>query len=572
MSTSRVDPGAQMSDRWLAPVTGICAAGPVIVSTLRAILDGWAPAGDQANIAVRAYDVFTSRSPLVGLHSDVSALTHHAVYSLGPMLFWLLSVPARVASPGSLAFTMGLANTAAIVGVVVLARRRGGRILMFITAGAVVLMSRSLAPEILHDVWNPSAGLFPFTLLIFLSWSLACGEYRLLPLTVLVASFVAQCQLAFVPPSLAALAVGLAGLFVALRGRARTNRSAAGPRPGSGRAWPWMLAALLVAAICWAPPAIDQIEGSQGNLTAVIRTAEANRSTLGATIGWRTVVLAVGVPPWWLRDPAGAFERKNEVRTAPSPLASASTVLALFALLLLAVVGLIRRRAELLAGALIALALCAGLATVAATTPTTRLLSATLGYTLWSGSPIGMFVWVVIAWPAAAILAEQARRLPRASPALAGALGVAVVACAAAAVAIGERPDEHLQEYRPLEEMLARLETALPRGRTVKLVGYLGSATFRMKMAARYALVRHGVRPVSPGTDTRLGSWYELDHHRFACTVYIQDGIRSPVPAAALIASVLDGAGHPVSAWVSPRGCRPLPAPRAARPPGPRGA
>ena len=72
------------TDRWLAPVAGLCAAGPVIASTLRALLDGWIPAGYEANIATRAYDVFTSRTPLVGLHSDASALTNHAVYSLGP--------------------------------------------------------------------------------------------------------------------------------------------------------------------------------------------------------------------------------------------------------------------------------------------------------------------------------------------------------------------------------------------------------------------------------------------------------------------------------------------------------
>src|SRR6202011_1452960 len=202
----------RLAEHWLAPVVGLCAAGPVIASTARALSDGWLPAGDQANIATRAYDVLSSHTPLVGLHSDVSAVTHQAVYSLGPMLFWLLALPARLGSPGTLVLTMGIVNAAAIVGAVVLARRRGGLTLMFVAGIAIVLMCRSLAPEVLHDVWNPSAGLFPFTLLIFLCWSLACGEYRLLPITVLVASFVVQCQLAFVPPVLGLLAVGLIGL------------------------------------------------------------------------------------------------------------------------------------------------------------------------------------------------------------------------------------------------------------------------------------------------------------------------------------------------------------------------
>src|SRR4029077_13283629 len=129
-------------------VVGLCAAGPVIASTLRALVDGWMPAGDQAIIATRAYDVFTSRTPLVGQYSDASTVTHDVVNSLGPMLYWLLALPARFGSPGTLTLAIGLANTLAIVGVVALARRRGGLALMFVTAIAVVLMCRSLAPEV----------------------------------------------------------------------------------------------------------------------------------------------------------------------------------------------------------------------------------------------------------------------------------------------------------------------------------------------------------------------------------------------------------------------------------------
>src|SRR5260370_21488300 len=114
---------------------------------------------------------------------------------------------------------------------------------MFMSAAAMALMSRSLAPEVLRDVWSPSAGLLPFTLLSFLCWSLACGEYRLLPLTVLVASFVVQCQLAFVPPSLGLLAVGLVGLGLSLRSSradaAAQPRAEAGLPPPDGRSGAW---------------------------------------------------------------------------------------------------------------------------------------------------------------------------------------------------------------------------------------------------------------------------------------------------------------------------------------------
>jgi hypothetical protein len=554
-----------------------------MASTLRALRDGWLPAGDQAIIATRAHDVFTSHTPLLGQHSDAGALTHHSLYSLGPMLYWLLALPVRLASPGALTLTIGLLNTAAIVGAVVLARRRGGRALMFVAALAIVLMSRSLPPEALHDVWNASAGLFPFTLLLFLCWSLACGEYRLLPLTVLVASFVVQCQFAFLGPSLGALAVGLAGLVVSLRSpggdsaasrpdsrghddrghgsRGRNDRRHDSPgRDDRGHVGRWALAALLVAAVCWTTPAIQQLEESPGNLTAIARTVTANHSTLGATVGWHAVVLTVGIVPWWLTNSASPWSKKNEVRQTPSALAIASAALLLCGLLILAGAGLLRRRVELWAGALIAVALCVGVAAIASATPTTRLLSATLGYTLWLASPAGMFAWAVLAWAPIALLLERGtlleRGLPRwLTPALASAAALGGVAIAATAVVAAQRPDEHLREYRPLGALFASLDRSIPAGRTVRLIGSLDNETFRFKMAARYALVRRGIRPLSPGTDTRLGSWYELRRRRYDCTVYVEDGHARPSRGAVPIAGILYDRSHPLSVWVAPAGC-----------------
>jgi hypothetical protein len=539
---------------------GLCAAVPVIAATVQALVDGWLPAGDQANIATRAHDVFTSRSSLVGLHSDASAAVSHDVYSLGPMLFWLLAVPSRLSSPAWMTLTMGLLNTASIVGAVVLARRRGGQLLMFVTAAALVLMSRSLAPEVLHDVWNPSSGLFPFTLLFFLCWSVACGEYRLLPLMVLVASFVVQCQLAFVPPSLGLIAVALVGLGFSLR---RSSSEATAERPRRpGRPWPWALAAVVVAIACWTPPAIDQIEGHPGNLTWVVRAATANTSKLGPAVGWHAVVRAVGIPPWWLRNPASPWDRKYEVRTRSSAVATITTVLMLVVLLALAAIGMLRRRSELWTGALIALALCAGLFAVAEATPTKRVLAETLGYTMWWGSPAGMFVWLMVAWGVVVLAAELASARVRARinvPALAAAAGgAAIVAVLAAGVAAGARSDYHLPEYGPLARMYAGLNRGVPAGRTVRLLGFLGNRTFRFKQAARFAMLRRGIRPLSPGIDVRLGTWYSIRHRRYDCTVYVEDGARRPAPSAVAVARMRfdDGTGsYPVSVWVAPAGC-----------------
>jgi hypothetical protein len=562
----RLDPGLA-----LALAMGLIAAVPVIAATVHGLVDGWLPAGDQANIATRAHDVLTSRSSLVGLHSDASAAINHDVYSLGPMLFWLLAVPARLSSPGWMTLTMGLLNAASIVGAVVLARRRGGELLMFMSAAALALMSRSLAPEVLHDVWNPSAGLFPFTLLIFLCWSVACGEYRLLALTALVASFVVQCQLAFVPPSLGLIAVALAGLTLSLRG-SRRQAGADPPRP-RGRVWPWALAAVVVAIACWTPPAIDELQGHPGNLTWVVRAATAHTSKLGAAVGSHAVVRAVGIPPWWLRDPASPWDRKYELRARSSTLATITTVLMLVALVAYVAIGALRRRTELWTGAAIGLALCAGLFAVAEATPTKRVLAETLGYTMWWGSPAGMFVWLIVAWGAVALFGELAPERPRAglrirvpSPAAAVA-GAAAVAVLAAGVVAGARADYHVPEYGALARMYAGLRQGVPAGRTVRLLGFLSNSTFRFKQAARFAMLRRGIRPLSPGIDVRLGTWYDLDHRRYDCTVYVEDGARRPQGGAVAVARMHfdDGtASRPLSVWVAPAGCRRGGAKRAA--------
>lgn len=566
---------ARIADALLAPIVGVCAAGPIIASTARALSSGWLPAGDQANIAVRAWDVLGPRSSLLGLHSDLSELTHHSIYSLGPMLFWLLALPVRISDSWSLVLAMGLLNVVCVAFCVVLARRRGGIALMGLCALALVVMQRSLATELLHDIWNPAAGLMPFSVLIFLCWGLACGEHRLLPATVLAASFAAQCQLSFAVPSLALCAIGALGLALSLRGRRRAARGEEGVEPDGvaaaarGRVWPWALAALVLAAACWAPPAVDQLRGRPGNITELLRAERANHSTLGAGAGRSAVVRAVGVPPWWTSDPASPWEHKNEVRETPAHSAQRSALLVLVALAALVLAGALRREARTWSAGAIGLALCACIAAVASSTPTMRVLAATLGYTLWWASAAGMFVWLVLLWSAlrliAAIpplhraLAGGGRRHGRAR-ALAGIACVAATALAALSVASGQRPDEHLAEYRPLAAFYRALQR-VPRGATVRLIGGLGESTFRFKMAARLALVRHGVHPVSPGTDTRLGQWYELDHRPYRCTVYVQDGSRPPARGVQRLAAA-PYAGRTVSVWLSPAGCPLRPPPR----------
>ena len=573
-AAARAAARAMPARRALTITTGLAAAVPVIVATVKAVRQGWVPTADQAIIATRSYDVFTSHTPLVGQYSYAGHVTGELTHSLGPMLYWLLAIPAHFGSAANITETMAAANVLSIIGAVALARRRGGLVLMFATALAIALMCQSLAGELLHDIWNPDAGLFPFTLLIFLCWSLACGEYRLLPLTALVASYVLQANLMYFAASLGMLAVAAAGLLWPLRSRARVRAAlSAGTRAQRRSVLRFAAGALAVAAVCWSFPVADELTENPGNMTFVVRSATAHKSTLGASAGWHAVVRAVGVRPWWLYVPPDRWQRQYDVRKAPRAHTEYSAIVLLLALAAVLGAGLARRRRDLASGAMIAFVLCAALAAVAAATPTPPKLVNTLGYTMWAGSQVGMFVWLVLAFSAwiagrgalralrrARSAGGDARGVAGAAPrrlslALACAAGVAATASVGAAVAATEKPDEHVATYRATAKLANALDTALPAGRTVNLVSNLGYSTMVVKPAIRYLLARHGVRALGVGSRIRIGEYYELDHRSFEDFVYLTDGRRAPAPAARLLAKagVRDSEGlHVVSAWIAP--------------------
>jgi hypothetical protein len=574
-----------------APVlgAGLAASIPVLVSTGNAVGDGWVPAGDDGIIATRGWDVLTSHTPNVGQYSEAGlVIAHQIVHSPGPMLYWLIALPARFGGVSSLALTMGVANTIAIVGTVALARRRGGLVLMFATAIGIALMCQSLPSEALHDIWNPAAGLFPFLLLVFAGWSVACGDVVLLPLVALVASFVVQTHLMYAPPTAVVLgvaAIGLGGRWIERRRLAR-----AGHRRVRRRAWPWLAAAVALAAACWTPPIIDELENSPGNLTLIVRTVEHRGQSLGSRIGWNAVVRSIGITPWWLYVPSTAWDRKYDVGAlthpgagAPSSPGSGRTLSAIAILAALGVVALfasLALRWDVAGAALIGLGMCAAIGAEAASNPADPLLAGTLGYTMWWGSVLGFFVDLVLAWslwlalstalaprvrravrPHAWRLPARARRL-----ALAGATIVCLgaTAGAGAAAAATQRRDSHVYEYAPTRTLAAALDRVLPRGATVNYTfKRLSLGTQPIEPALRFFMVRHGDRVLAQGSLQRMGAYYELYQRPYQWLVLLaQEPYRAP-HGLRLVARVrvTDGWGtQTLAVWAGRRG----PGPRTA--------
>ncbi len=68
----------------------------VLVPAVIELSDGWRPTRDDAMISIGSYQVFSSKTPLVGVWSQASEGLRHAIFGLGPLLFWLLAVPVHL--------------------------------------------------------------------------------------------------------------------------------------------------------------------------------------------------------------------------------------------------------------------------------------------------------------------------------------------------------------------------------------------------------------------------------------------------------------------------------------------
>lgn len=545
---------------WLVLATGLLAAVPTITSMARGLAAGAAPLGDRAIEATRAIDVLTFHPPALGEFSAASNTIGHDAYSPGPALFWLLALPARIGGAG-LTVWMGLVNAISVVGVVWLAHRRGGRPLMLATGIATALMTRSLTSETWHDILNSAAPLLPFTFLIFICWSLACGEHRWLPLAVLLASFVAQAHVMFALPSLVLLVVSVVGLIVARR-HARTGALAApAERSRAGPVRRWALAAVVIGLICWAPPLAQQAahtlgaSSGPGNLALEAQLAFSHGASVGYRDGWHALVRAVGFPPWWLRPPRSIAQRLlNDVAGAPSVLSSASCLLVLVGLLVSAAAAARRRRIDVAAAAIAALGLCVAVVVATAGTPTRGGGFFTLAYSLWWTSPAGMWVWLILGFSLLTLMRPLSpprwRRF--ALPAQAATLGGLVcVAAVVALVAIDQAPDADRAAYRPIAQVDTALRSVHPLREPVLVQSTETNPPFvlsavDLEAAVTYSLRRAGVA-VKSDEWKLLGGAYQVDSQPIGSVVTIRDGVQAAPPGGRVVARLhWASAGLPV--------------------------
>lgn len=260
---------------------------PLVWWTARLVLDGWMPQGDDAVLAVKAHDVFSTHPPLLGMRSTSSLLdpqtyAHHP----GPLQFYLLAPTYALSGwqPWGLLLGVLLLNVA-LVGVALHSAWAAGRLPGLAVATVLVVAAERYFGDLLVHPWNLWAPILGTLAALMLAWRLLLGQVAALPVYVVVASYVAQAHIVGLP------VMGLLTTLLAVVGlvRWRKARGSIWPAPGYHRAptqpaWRrpgWVAAALTV--VCWLPPLVDTLTYRPNNLSQLAALREPPAT---GTVGW----------------------------------------------------------------------------------------------------------------------------------------------------------------------------------------------------------------------------------------------------------------------------------------------
>jgi hypothetical protein len=269
----------------------LLAVTPLGVAAVRAIQSDWYPIGDNAFFALRARDVLTEHHPLLGTWTSASLTVGTTIHNPGPLLFDGLAGPAKVDPAAGTILAVVALHAAAVVLGVVWARRVAGPPGAWAISAAFLALEWAMGSEILVEPWQPHSLLLPFLAFLVLAWALAAGHAGALPWAAGLASLILQTHLSYavIVPALAVVGVGT---LVALEVRAN----------GGEAAWAHLRRPLLVAvvvfAVAWAQPVVDQVAG-EGNLGKVVTTGAGDGEVAGPRFAGSVLASVGAVPGGW---------------------------------------------------------------------------------------------------------------------------------------------------------------------------------------------------------------------------------------------------------------------------------
>ena len=204
-------------DRPLFAGAVVLALAPIIAAAISVAGQEWYPASDVAIQLLQIDDVGGPHTPLTGAHS------RYGWDHPGPLQSWLLAPFDWLFGVNGVLVGVALLNAAAIVGALVVARRRGGVTLAVLVALVVLVLTLANGTDLFVNPWNPWVAVLPFFTYLLLAWSLADGDVVVLPWLVGVGTYIVQAHVSYAPLVLGAGLVAVAD-GVALAAGARRRR------------------------------------------------------------------------------------------------------------------------------------------------------------------------------------------------------------------------------------------------------------------------------------------------------------------------------------------------------------
>jgi hypothetical protein len=362
--------GSSWSQRWTPTLIAVLLILPLLVSAVTLINSRYVPVGDQAAMLYRIQQVGSSETPLIGVYST------HGWAHPGPILFYLFAVPYRLfgSRPIIVFVTAALLNAGCVLLVCYLAWRRRHLIGIAVFAAVVATLLNGLRPDTLIQIWNPYVPLLLYVAFLLTLWSLAEADRKLLPLTVILGSFLVQMHVSYIPLVVA----GVVCAYLSTRLQVRPGQSAA-VRPST---WPYWVA-FVAFIVLWLLPFLDMIIGEH-NLLRIARYFMHSHSVTGTTTGLGLLSGHLGLNAPW----AGGSERVLFASVQPGGL---SALIVLAALLSTAIALQIRRG---LAGA--ALPIVAVGQLIAGALAAARIEAPVFSYLVVWMLPLAAFCWAAV--------------------------------------------------------------------------------------------------------------------------------------------------------------------------------